>query len=121
MGTELLRGHLDMLLLGLLRDRPRHGYEVITALRERSDGVLDMTEGAVYPALHRLEARGLLSSEWVPVSGRRRRVYEVTEDGLAALAREGREWRRLTAAVDAVLGASELPARVAVRPGWSPA
>ena len=100
----MLRGHLDLVLLGVLRDQPGHGYAVISALRERSDGVLDLTEGAVYPALHRLEGRGLLASEWRLVSGRRRRIYRLTPAGRDTLAGQGREWQRLASAVGAVLG-----------------
>ena len=65
-----MKGHLDLLLLGILSQSPGHGYAVITALREQSQGTLDLTEGAVYPAFHRLEALfGLLTSEWQPVAG----------------------------------------------------
>ena len=65
------KGHLDLLLLGVLGRSSCHGYEVITALREQSGGLLDLTEGSVYPALHRLEDLGLLSSEWHPAAVRR--------------------------------------------------
>ena len=58
---DRVKGHLDLLLLGVLEREAGHGYAVITALRERTDGMLDLTEGAVYPALHRLEDLGLLA------------------------------------------------------------
>jgi DNA-binding PadR family transcriptional regulator len=103
MKVDKVRGHLDLVLLGILGQQPGHGYAVITALRERTDGVLDLPEGSVYPALHRLEDLGLLASEWGPVGGRRRRVYHLTERGSAALATERRDWRSLVAAVDAAL------------------
>ncbi|HEX3623405.1 MAG TPA: PadR family transcriptional regulator [Acidimicrobiales bacterium] len=103
MKIDRVRGHLDLVLLGILAQEPGHGYAVITALRERTDGFLDLPEGSVYPALHRLEDLGLLTSEWGPVGGRRRRVYRLTERGSQALAGERRDWRSLVAAVEATL------------------
>lgn len=103
MKPDKVRGHLDLVLLGILAQQPGHGYAVITSLRERSEGFLDLPEGSVYPALHRLEDLGLLASEWAPVGGRRRRVYRVTDKGSLALAEERRDWRSLVAAVDAAL------------------
>jgi PadR family transcriptional regulator, regulatory protein PadR len=103
MRTERVRGHLDLLLLEILGAGPGHGYAVITALQERSGGVLDLTEGAVYPALHRLEDQGLLSSDWQSFAGRRRRIYAVTLAGASALQAQRRDWRLFVSAVDAVL------------------
>jgi DNA-binding PadR family transcriptional regulator len=103
MTTDRVRGNLDLLLLGVLRHHPGHGYEVIGALRDRTGGVLDLPEGSVYPALHRLEDLGLLASDWQPVAGRRRRVYRLTEHGRSALATEERDWRALVSAIDAAL------------------
>ena len=100
---ENLRGHLEMVLLAVLAEGPGHGYAVLSALRDRTDGVLALTEGAAYPALHRLEDRGLLESDWQPVAGRRRRVYRVTAAGRAALRAERTDWRRLAGAIEAVL------------------
>src|SRR5690348_583788 len=89
-----LRGHLDLLLLGTLhRIGPAHGYSLIAGLREHSGGAFDLPEGTVYPALHRLERAGLVASEWDTTAARRRRVYRLTPDGLAALAVKRREWR----------------------------
>ena len=79
MRADRIKGHLDLLLLNILSEAPGHGYLVITAIRERTDGALNLTEGSVYPALHRLEELGLLASEWQPVSGRRRRLYRITK------------------------------------------
>lgn len=100
---DRVKGHLDLLLLGILASGPRHGYAVITALREYSDGALDLTEGAVYPALHRLEDLGFLSSEWQPVGGRRRRLYRLTPAGRQGLVGEQRDWTTLVSAIQAVL------------------
>lgn len=92
-----------MVLLGILAAGPGHGYAIISALKERSGGVLDLPEGSVYPALHRLEDRGVVSSEWKPVGGRRRREYRLTTDGRAALHAERTDWSRLAGAINAVL------------------
>jgi PadR family transcriptional regulator, regulatory protein PadR len=103
MRVDRIKGHLDLLLLGSLSHTPGHGYEVIDRLRERSDGALDLTEGSVYPALHRLEDLGLLASVWEPVAGRRRRIYRITAEGTKALTAERRDWRALVDAVESVL------------------
>jgi PadR family transcriptional regulator, regulatory protein PadR len=102
MNRERLKGHLDLLLLAVLAAGPAHGYAVISALRQRSEGTFDLPEGTVYPALHRLEDAGLLSSSWADADGRRRRVYALTSKGAAALADEQSEWRRFAHAVQAV-------------------
>jgi DNA-binding PadR family transcriptional regulator len=103
MKVDRVKGHLDLVLLSIIDQDPGHGYAVITALRERTDGNLALTEGAVYPALHRLEDLGLLTSEWQPVAGRRRRLYRTTQAGRKALQAELRDWQALVSAVDAVL------------------
>lgn len=98
-----MKGHLDLVLLGVISRGAGHGYQVITRLREQTGGALDLPEGSVYPALHRLEDLGLLTSEWHPVAGRRRRVYSVTAEGRAALNAQRRDWRALVQAVESVL------------------
>jgi PadR family transcriptional regulator, regulatory protein PadR len=103
MRADGAKGHLDLLLLAVLSGGPGHGYAVIAGLRERTSGALELAEGAVYPALHRLEDAGLLASQWQPVAGRRRRVYSVTATGMDALAQERRSWAGLVASVEAVL------------------
>jgi DNA-binding PadR family transcriptional regulator len=84
-------------------DGPAHGYAVISELAARSGGALRLPEGTVYPALHRLEAAGLLPSAWVPVGGRRRRLYELTAAGWSALEQRRADWHDFAAAVAAVL------------------
>jgi DNA-binding PadR family transcriptional regulator len=103
MSADKVKGHLDLLLLAVLSTEPGHGYAVITQLRERTDGLLDLTEGAVYPALHRLEDLGFLASEWHPVNGRRRRLYRLTPSGHSALAHQRTEWQSLTRAIGNVV------------------
>lgn len=100
----MLKGHLDAMLLAALEGRPAHGYAVLEALRARSGGAFDLPEGTVYPALHRLEAAGLLESAWSAETGRRRRVYSLTPRGRHALAKRREEWRRFSDGVNAVLG-----------------
>lgn len=104
MRGDLLRGHLDGLLLAVLVAGPGHGYELSQRLAQRSDGVLGVPEGSLYPALHRLERGGLVESAWSSGDGRRRRIYRLTAAGRRA-ARESRdEWRAFSAVVDRVLG-----------------
>jgi PadR family transcriptional regulator, regulatory protein PadR len=103
MRGELLKGHLDLLLLAVLEPRPAHGYVIIEELRRRSDGTFDLPEGTIYPALHRLERAGLLASRWEGETKRRRRVYELTPQGRAALAEQQQEWQRFSQGVEAVL------------------
>jgi DNA-binding PadR family transcriptional regulator len=103
MRAETLKGHLDFLLLAIVADEPAHGYRIIEELKRRSSGAFDLPEGTVYPALHRLEASGLLSSSWARASRRRRRIYEVTARGRRALAGARRDWRAFAKAVEAVV------------------
>ena len=88
----------------MLTAGPAHGYAVISELRQRSEGTFDLPEGTVYPALHRLEDAGLLSSSWALADGRRRRVYALTAPGAAALAAQQTEYRQFTRGIQAVLG-----------------
>jgi PadR family transcriptional regulator PadR len=103
MGRESFSGHLELLLLAALQAEPRHGYGVIEHLRRTSGGRFDYPEGTVYPALHRLEAGGLLRSRWKEVEGRRRRVYELTRRGETALAGRRREWEQFALGISAVV------------------
>lgn len=104
MNRERLKGNLDLLLLSVLAAGPAHGYAIISALRDRSEGTFDLPEGTIYPALHRLEDAGLLGSSWAEGDGRKRRVYGLTDRGVAALASEQGEWQRFVSGVQAVLG-----------------
>lgn len=103
MKSDVLKGHLDSLLLAVLAESPGHGYAIIERLRKRSAGTFDLPEGTVYPALHRLENAGFLSSRWARHSGRRRRVYRLTRKGKAALSEQRREWKTFAGAMAAVL------------------
>jgi len=103
MFREALKGHLDLLLLAVLEKGPAHGYALIESLRACSGGTFDLPEGTVYPALHRLEKDGLLSSHWSDESARRRRVYQLTPKGVEALSRRRAEWGQFSRAVEATL------------------
>ncbi|MBO0830609.1 MAG: PadR family transcriptional regulator [Actinobacteria bacterium] len=104
MFRERMKGNLDLLILAVLAAAPAHGYEVAERLRQRSNGAFDLPEGTIYPALHRLEARGWVTSSWRSVGGRNRRVYELTDDGHQQLAAERTDWASFIAGVAAVLG-----------------
>ena len=106
MRGEVLKGHLDFLLLAAVQRRPAHGYAIAESLRARSDGAFNLPEGTLYPALHRLERAGLLASQWSEASGRRRRVYQLTAKGERMLVREREQWRTFACAVHAVVGSS---------------
>lgn len=107
MRPDQLRGHLGMLLLAVLAEGPAHGYALSAELRRRSEGLFAIVEGSLYPALHRLEDAGLIASSAETIDGRRRRRYELTADGKAALEEEMRSWEVFKTSVDGVLG--ELP------------
>lgn len=105
MKGEALKGHLDTLLLAVLARGDAHGYALIEALKERSDGTFDLPEGTVYPALHRLERHGFVRSSWDKSSPRKRRVYAITRQGRAALASGRAEWAGFARAMAAVIEA----------------
>jgi PadR family transcriptional regulator PadR len=109
MRGEELKGHLDALLLAALEDGPRHGYAVIEALRHSTDGRLDLPTGTIYPALHRLEAAGLIAGSWSVVAGRRRRRYQLTAVGAGALAGKRSDWRDFAAMMSAALEGRPCP------------
>jgi len=104
MNNEALKGHLDLLLLAILSEGAAHGYAVIESLRARSGGQFNLPEGTIYPALHRLEAQGLLRSRWKEDAARRRRVYELTVKGQQALSKRREEWKIFSRAVNSTAG-----------------
>jgi PadR family transcriptional regulator, regulatory protein PadR len=101
---DLLQGTLDLLILKSLARGPLHGYAVAEWIHESSLDVLRVEEGALYPALHRLELRGLLSSEWgASENNRRAKYYALTTPGRRQLNEETEYWRRMASAVARVL------------------
>jgi PadR family transcriptional regulator, regulatory protein PadR len=103
--SELLKGHLDLLLLTTLRDEPAHGYAVLQRLTELSGGEFDLPEGTIYPALHRLERGGLLRSRNSIHRGRTRRTYRLTPAGERAISGKRAEWERFAAGMARTLEA----------------
>jgi len=102
---EVKRGSTEMLILALVEDRPRHGYEIAKLIEQRSDGVLQFHAASLYPLLYRLEKRGLIKGRWVERAGeRRRRFYTLTAAGQKILAEQRRTWKEFFAALDRVAG-----------------
>src|SRR5215208_4969495 len=104
MRSDVLKNHLELLVLTALRAGPGHGYSIIREIRDRSGGEFELLEGSIYPALHRLERGGLVTSSWSEVGGRKRRVYKLSRKGTAALSAQERDWRRFEHAMNLVLG-----------------
>ncbi len=101
---DLLQGTLDMLVLKTLYRAPKHGYAIAESIQQASDEVLRVEEGALYPALHRLELRGWLASHWgVSENNRRAKYYYLTAAGRKQLADETDRWRRVAAAIGRVM------------------
>ena len=104
MAGDLFTGTLELLILRTLANDLVHGYGIARKIREKTDGVLDVEQGALYPALHRLNRRGFLRGEWGETeTGRRARFYSLTKKGQAALAQETARWDEHAQAVYAVL------------------
>ncbi len=105
---EFLRGTLDVLVLKALVWGPLHGYAITSLLRRQSDNALLLEEGTLYPALWRLESKGLLAGEWgLSENNRKAKFYRLTADGRRQLHHEVRIWEAYAAAVAKVLGAIE--------------
>lgn len=107
-GSDLFTGTLDLLILRTVRADPMHGYAIGQLLRQVSGGVLDVAEGVMYPALHRLEERGFLSADWGrSETGRRAKYYSLTKKGRAHLEAETAGWTSFSEAVRGVLDMKE--------------
>ena len=101
---ELLRGTLDLLILKVLSPGAAHGYTIVRRIQERSQGVLQVEEGSLYPALHRLERRRWLEAEWGTSEGNRRaKFYRLSRGGRCELAARERDWDEMAAAIERVL------------------
>ncbi|HSR67604.1 MAG TPA: helix-turn-helix transcriptional regulator [Acidobacteriota bacterium] len=100
---ELKRGSTEMMILALVEDRARHGYEMLKLMEERSRGKLSFHIGSVYPILYRLEKRGLIKGAWREEKGaRRKKVYEITPKGRRALKSQRGQWEDLVSAIGRV-------------------
>lgn len=101
---ELLQGTLDLIVLGLLRGGPANGWDLTNAIQATSRGVLDVNYGSIYPALRRLEARGLVKGKWgTSDNNRRARFYELTASGRKALQTERESWETFARTVGLLL------------------
>ncbi|MGH9765978.1 MAG: PadR family transcriptional regulator [Blastocatellia bacterium] len=100
---EVKRGSTEMLILALIEERARHGYEIAKLIEGRSEGVLQFHVASLYPLLYRMEKRGLIKGRWVEKAGeRRRRFYNLTPEGKKALAEQRQTWADFFAALDRV-------------------
>lgn len=101
--NELLHGTLDVMILKALSDGPRHGYEIARHIRTSTEDAVVVEDGSLYPALYRLEARGLARGDWGVSAGRRARFYRLTAAGHRALVTETRRWAAFSAGVSRLL------------------
>ena len=109
--VDLLQGTLDVLVLKSLSWGPRHGHGVARIIRDSTSGTFDVTDGSLYVALHRLEERGLVESEWgLSDKGKRARFYRLTTAGRRTLRTETAAWQRYVESVGRLLGATVQPA-----------
>ena len=105
--SDLLQGTLDMLILKTLAFEATHGWGIAQRIQQMSREVLQVNQGSLYPALHRLEDREWIAAEWgVSENNRRAKYYSLTKTGRRQLAAEAATWRRFSAAVDAILATS---------------
>ena len=105
--SELIKGSVDTILLSLIMEAPMYGYQISRELERRSQGYFVFKEGTLYPALRRLEKKGLVSSKWEDLpNGRRRRYYYITGQGLNFLKHKKAEWQGFSSAVNLIAGLS---------------
>jgi transcriptional regulator len=102
---ELKKGSAELLILSLVEDRPRHGYEISKLIERRSDNVLKFNVASLYPLLYRLEKRGWILGRWVEKAGqRRRRYYRLTREGRKVLAAQRSTWQSFVVAINRITG-----------------
>jgi PadR family transcriptional regulator, regulatory protein PadR len=102
---EMLQGTLDMLILRTLVTGPAHGHTIAQVIEHTSENALEVEQGSLYPALHRLEDRGLLSAEWgVSENNRKAKFYQLTAKGRRRLTSQTRRWRTMARAIGLILG-----------------
>jgi PadR family transcriptional regulator PadR len=105
LGKDVKKGTAEVLVLALVEDRPRHGYEIGKLIEERSSGVLKFHIASLYPMLYRLEKRGLIEGRWVEKAGqRRKRFYRITPQGRQMLERQRSRWQEFMTALARVAG-----------------
>lgn len=102
---KTLDGNVETLLLAVLQDGPNYGYQIVQELNRRAPGLLKLGEGTVYPVLHRLEERGLITAAWKKGdTGRERKYYRLSASGRRALAANAQQWWSLVEVMETVLG-----------------
>lgn len=105
--TDLVQGTLDLLILKVIALEPMHGWAIAQRIRQMSDSVLQVGQGSLYPALHKLESQGWIRAEWgESENGRRAKYYALTRDGRRALQAESEQWGRLSSAITRIVEAS---------------
>ena len=105
LSREVKRGSTEMLIMALVEDRPRHGYEIAKLIEQRSDGVLQFHVASLYPLLYRLEKRNWIRGRWVEKPGqRRRRYYRLTASGKNVLSKQRAGWREFVEAINLITG-----------------
>ncbi len=103
-GPDVLRGTLDLLILKTLSAAPMHGWGISQRIQEGSNGLLDVNQGSIYPALQRLQHKGWITSTWgTTENNRRAKYYALTTDGTHGLERETADWRRYIGVVEGIL------------------
>jgi PadR family transcriptional regulator PadR len=101
---ELKKGSAELLILSLVEDQPRHGYDLCQLIERRSDGALRFKAASLYPLLYRLERRGWIKGRWLEKGGRRRRCYRITADGRSVLAAQREGWEAFVHAIRRITG-----------------
>ena len=106
--TDLVQGTLDLLLMKMLALESMHGWAISQRLKQASGDVLQVSDGSLYPALHKLEQEGWIKSEWAPSENNRRaKYYSLTRPGRKELEKESANWKRLSAAISQIIQLEE--------------
>lgn len=103
LNKELVKGSLEILILSVVKDTPRYGYDIVRQIKARSQDVFSLGEGTLYPLLHKLENAGWLASYWQEIEGRRRKYYTITSQGKKFLAAKSVEWKTFSQAINQLL------------------
>ena len=104
MDSELIKGTLSLVILSLLSRRPMYGYEIVTTVKQETDGVFEWKAGSLYPSLHKLEKADMIRGEWDgEPDSRKRKYYHLTKAGRAALAEKAESWSQLHKAINQIM------------------
>ena len=101
---EFRRGSTKVLILSQLDKEPMYGYQIVRAIRDKSNSYFDLSEGSLYPALHSLEKQGLIQGDWLDVGGRSRKYYLLTSEGKKFLEKTVTEWKDFSSNLGALIG-----------------